>query len=314
MSKLTIFTSPKAFRGIFDVIQRNAIQSWTVLQPRPEIILVGDDFGVAEAARKYGCIHAQGLAANEYGTPLISSIFSLAQQVASNDLLCYLNSDIILLSDFIPAMSAALDLINSERFLLVGRKTTVEIREPIDFANNDCEVSLRKKAAASGWQGTYDSDFFVFRKGMLLDVPAFAIGRCYWTQWFMYDTRRKNAPMIDMTNVILSVESRHDYSHVASTGNAKRISGVEFRLNRRLFKGCRYYTTVDASHVMTKSGLVKRPFGSVFLSWIVRADYYIYFLLKGGLYPYSLPLILVGRWLRSGIGFLMGRRRRFVLR
>jgi hypothetical protein len=310
--KVTVFTSPKAFRGIFDVIQHNAIQSWTRLQPRPEIILVGDDFGTAEAARTHGCVHVQGVARNEYGTPLISSIFSLAQQAAGSDVLCYLNSDIILLSDFIPAVSAVRGQVKGERFLLVGRKTTVDIPEPIDFADNDSESALRKRAA-SGRQGTYDSDFFVFRKGMLLDVPPFAIGRCYWTQWFMYDTRRKGIPMIDMTNVVLSIESRHDYSHAASTGGEKRLSGVEFRLNRRLFAGCRYYTTVDASQVMTKSGLVKRPLGHVVLSWVVRADYYIYFLLKGGLYPYSLPLILVGRWMRSGIRFLTGRRR-FVLK
>jgi hypothetical protein len=313
MNRLTFFTSPKAFRGIFDVIQHNAIQSWTLLDPRPEIILVGDDFGVAEAARRYGCVHVQGLARNEYGTPLISSIFSVAQETASNDLLCYLNSDIILLSDFIPAVSAAVEWVKDERFLLVGRKTTIDIPEPIDFANNDWEDTLRNSATSRGRQGTYDSDFFVFRKGMLLDVPHFAIGRCYWTQWFMYDTRRKALPMIDMTNVILSVESKHDYSHAGSTGGAKRLSGAEFRLNRRLFAGCRYYTTVDASDVMTKSGPVKRPLGHVFLSWVVRADYHLYFSLKGGLYPYSLPLILVGRWMRSGIRILMGRRR-FVLR
>lgn len=313
MSKLTIFTSPKAFRGIFDVIQHNAIQSWTLLQPRPEIILVGDDSGVAGAARRHGCIHVQGLARNEYGTPLISSIFSLAQEAASNDILCYINSDIILLSDFIPAISAALEWMKEERYLFVGRKTTVDISEPIDFADNDWTGALRERAAASGRQGTYDSDFFVFRKGMLRDVPPFAIGRCYWTQWFMYDTRRKNIAMVDMTNVILSVESRHDYSHASSTGGSKRLSGVEFSLNRRLFAGCRYYTTVNASHVMTESGPVKRPLGHVVLSWVVRADYYVYFFLKAGLYPYSLPLIVVGRWMRGGIRALMGRRR-FVLR
>jgi hypothetical protein len=283
------------------------------LQPRPEIILVGDDFGVAEAARRHGCVHLRGLATNEYGTPLISSIFSLAQNAASHDVVCYVNSDIILLSDFVPAVCRALAWVKDERFLLVGRKTTVDLPEPIDFARHDWEGSLRTRVAAGGRQGTYDSDFFVFRRGMLLDVPPFAIGRCYWTQWFMYDTRRKDTPLIDMTNVVLSVESRHDYSHAARSGGGKRLSGVEFRLNRRLFRGCRYYTTVDASHVMTKSGFVKRPSGHVVLSWAVRADYYTYFLLKAGLYPYSLPLILVGRWLRSGVRCLMGRRR-FVLR
>jgi len=40
---LTIFATPKAFRGHFDVIQRNAISSWTKLGV--DVILMGDDAG-----------------------------------------------------------------------------------------------------------------------------------------------------------------------------------------------------------------------------------------------------------------------------
>ena len=42
---LTILSTPKAFTGLFAVIQRNAIESWTKLEPRPEIILFGRDVG-----------------------------------------------------------------------------------------------------------------------------------------------------------------------------------------------------------------------------------------------------------------------------
>jgi hypothetical protein len=50
---LTIFTIPKPFRGHIEVIQRNAIESWLRLRPQCEIILCGDDPGVAEAASEY---------------------------------------------------------------------------------------------------------------------------------------------------------------------------------------------------------------------------------------------------------------------
>src|SRR6266853_4649960 len=45
---LTIFASAKPFHGHTGVIQRNAIASWTRLRPRPEIILFGNEPGVAE--------------------------------------------------------------------------------------------------------------------------------------------------------------------------------------------------------------------------------------------------------------------------
>src|SRR5438552_3655793 len=47
---LTILAVPKAFNGHIGVIQRNAISSWTVLSPRPDIRLYGTEDGMAKAA------------------------------------------------------------------------------------------------------------------------------------------------------------------------------------------------------------------------------------------------------------------------
>ena len=58
---LTLFAIPKAFRGEFNQIQRNAITSWTLLEPKPEIILLGDDEGTAEVAKEFGVRHVSGV-------------------------------------------------------------------------------------------------------------------------------------------------------------------------------------------------------------------------------------------------------------
>ena len=84
---LTIFTIPKAFQGHAGVIQTNAIQSWLKLRPECEIILLGDDEGTAEVAAKFGVRHIPKVERNEYGTPLVSSIFSLAQDIAKYQLM-----------------------------------------------------------------------------------------------------------------------------------------------------------------------------------------------------------------------------------
>ena len=49
----TFFAMPKAFRGHVGMIQRNAIGSWLRLTPRPEILLFGDDEGIAEFAANH---------------------------------------------------------------------------------------------------------------------------------------------------------------------------------------------------------------------------------------------------------------------
>ena len=61
---LTIFSSPRSFKGEFDLIQRNAIQSWRATLPDCEIILVGDDEGTEKAADDFGVKHIPGVKRN----------------------------------------------------------------------------------------------------------------------------------------------------------------------------------------------------------------------------------------------------------
>src|ERR1700688_4352288 len=73
---LSIFAIPKPFRGHIDIIQRNAINSWTRLEPRPEILLLGEEAGTAAAARDLGVRHEPGGVRNELGTPLLDDFFA----------------------------------------------------------------------------------------------------------------------------------------------------------------------------------------------------------------------------------------------
>lgn len=63
---LTIFSCPKPFRGHINIIQRNAIRSWTLLQARPEIILIGNEEGTAEVCKEFGLRHIPDVERNEY--------------------------------------------------------------------------------------------------------------------------------------------------------------------------------------------------------------------------------------------------------
>jgi hypothetical protein len=84
---LTIFAIPKAFRGHIAVIQRNAIASWTRMNPRPEVILFGTDEGTAEVAAEFGVRHVPTVQRNQWGTPLVSDLFSQAQAIGRSPFL-----------------------------------------------------------------------------------------------------------------------------------------------------------------------------------------------------------------------------------
>ena len=80
MSLITLFSAPKPFTDPhIATIQRNAIKSWTLL-PDVDVILLGDEEGLAEAADELGVKHIPDVARSESGTPLISSMFHLARE------------------------------------------------------------------------------------------------------------------------------------------------------------------------------------------------------------------------------------------
>ena len=130
---LTLFTIAKPFHGHIAVIQRNAIRSWTSLRPACEIILFGDDEGTAKTAADFGVRHIPDVACNEYGTPLLNDIFEKAQRVARHNLLCYVNADIILMSDFMRAVEEVAR--RKRRFLMVGQRWDLDVQEPLDFSS-----------------------------------------------------------------------------------------------------------------------------------------------------------------------------------
>src|SRR6267378_8399139 len=139
-SPITMLAMPKAFRGHIGIIQRNAITSWAMLRPRPEIYLFGEEEGVAEIAAELRINHLHDIARNEFGTPLLDDLLRRAREIARTPLLCYVNSDIILLQEFIDAVS----VIHAQfpKFLGVAHRLNIELAETLDFAV-DGEMMLR---------------------------------------------------------------------------------------------------------------------------------------------------------------------------
>src|SRR3989304_4601882 len=95
MLGVSIFTAPKPFLDAhIALIQRNAIGSWLMLGPRVEVLVIGDEPGISEAARELGARHLSHVERNASGTPLISAIFAQAQAEATYPCMAYANADV----------------------------------------------------------------------------------------------------------------------------------------------------------------------------------------------------------------------------
>lgn len=254
---LTLFTIPKAFEGLNDVIQRNAIKSWTLLRPECDIVLIGDDPGTKEAASEFGLRHLPDVVCNEYGTPRVDSIYQSAAESARYDVLCHVNADIILMNDLMAAVEKV--TAQHEWFLLTGQRWNLDIDQPLEFSNG-WEEELRSLVAKKGKLGARTGmDYLVFPRRFTQDIPPFAIGRTAYDQWFIYRARIQGAAVVDATPVVLDIHQNHDYSHHA-TAVAGTSADIERRRNLELAGGQKYLLIIkDRTAVLTSSGL-KTPF------------------------------------------------------
>jgi len=247
---LTIFSTCKPFKGHFAIIQRNAITSWTLLRPRPEIILFGDEEGVAEICAELGLRHVPEIARNEFGTPLLNDLFEKAQRLATHDLLCYVNADIILMSDFMEAVKRVRQW-QKKKFLMIGRRFDVNISYFLDFSQQGWEEQLTHIARNSVHPKLNDFggavDYFVFPKGLYSNIPPFAIGRLVWDNWLVWKAASVGAAIVDATPVVCVVHQIHDYSHI-ERGNEWIWKGEETQRNLKLSGGWVFHYGVSNAH------------------------------------------------------------------
>lgn len=223
------------------------------------MILFGTEDGTAEFAREFGLTHVPAVARNRHGTPLLADILAHAETHGSGELLAYVNADIILTRSF----TAGLAIVQKRfaKFLAVGRRTNLEVREPLDFGP-EWEEQLRGRMRREGHLETHTGiDFFVFPPGLYRDVPPLAIGRVWFDQWFIKYARNKDLPVVDLTAYSPVAHQAHDYSHVAGARNFGTYGGVEADENLAYYgERPHTYTILSATHVVTEAGTVRRTF------------------------------------------------------
>lgn len=270
---LTLFSVPKPFVGHIGLIQRNAIRSWMRIEPRCEIILFGDEAGVAEMAREYGLRHVPALRLTPFGTPLIDDIFRQAQELAAHQFLCYVNADIILPPDIgrlAPAVAAS-----HPDFLIVGQRVDVDISHELDFTG-DWRTELSSLSAGAAWHDVHGIDFMVFRRhGLRGCMPPFAVGRVMWDNWTIYWARSLGLMVLDVTLALRCYHQNHDYAHAMAPpgGNddiygEARLQTPEQNRNKLLaFHEMFAFNIADATHCLVDGRILP----SAYRGWRPRA-------------------------------------------
>ena len=251
---LTVFAIPKPFVGHVGVIQRNAVRSWLALRPDCQVLLCGDEPGSAEAARELGVERLPDVDRNEFGTPLLSSVFESAELRAEHDLLCYANADVVFFDDLLDVVRAVAS--QHRRFLLAGGALDLDVTRELAFD----DVGVRDLGARAREEGTLRGrlwiDFFVFPRGSIGRLPDFAVGRPSWDNWMIWRARSLRMPVVDVTDAATVIHQSHAYGHVQQA-RGSRWEGPEGDANFELVRWEeRCFSLDNATHVARPGGVL----------------------------------------------------------
>ena len=219
------------------------------------MILLADDEGTDLVAEELGVKHIPNVQRNEFGTPLLNSAFQLAEDAASNPIVCFVNADIILMSSFLQAFQMVKEA--SSNFLVTAQRRDLQVDDLLEFEDG-WEDNLISEVATRGRLHHYTGiDFWGYPKGLLDGMPPMAVGRVAYESWCLYRARSSRAQLIDATKVVVSVHQEHNYSH--HPGGLRGIGeGVEAQRNREMVGGRRYFFIIkDRTHILSEKGITR---------------------------------------------------------
>jgi len=255
MAFLTIFTAPKPFTNPhINIIQRNALSAWTRLED-VEIILVGDEPGIPEAAKEFGVKNVETVKRDEKGIPQVNSVMETGHNHSTTPFLCYANADMILMSDAVTAARKVSEQVAD--FLLVGQRWNLDLPEPFDFSG-DWESRMRLDVAERGeFYSPWGIDYFIFPRHLYTEVPDFTIGRPAWDNWMVYHARTSFGMAIDASRDVIVVHQNHDYSHLP--GNRPPYGSEVAKSNLAKAGGRKHvYNILDTNRELV-GGRIRKP-------------------------------------------------------
>jgi hypothetical protein len=203
-------------------------------------------------------VHVPEIRKTQYGTPYLDDVFNKAQQLAHYDIVCYCNADIIFFDDILEAIKK----IPLKEYLMVGERWDVDVAAPIDTTrenwSNEFRLYAREHHTLLDFMGM---DYFIFPKGMLLNMLPFAVGRRGWDNWLIYHIRSRLIPVIDASSIVHVVHKNHSYSHIPDK-KGTRWDGPESSANLKLIQNRQIYLweLADSDWILTTEGPKKKQF------------------------------------------------------
>lgn len=204
----TLYTTCRPFDAPFDIIQRNAICSWTKLIPKPQIILFGNDQGTRETAFEFGLEHITDIEYSPYGVPILPSMMKTAELLSKYDLMLLVAADTILFQSTVESAKVLTGHFDS--FMAGVRRWDQDKLTSINFESENWTSDVTEGIVLGhDWAG----DFFLYTRNFwdFDNMPKFVIGRAACDSW-LFQTAKDKGCLVDVSKDVCTVHQTHGHN------------------------------------------------------------------------------------------------------
>lgn len=289
---ITFLLSPKPFKGYADIQQRNTIISSKAIHPDAEVIIYGDGEGISDVCKELQVQHVPDIGCAPSGIPYFNAIAEHANANAKNDILCYMNCDIILANDVVSAVKD----IPFEQYMITGQRLDIKEGVEVDVTDPNCKSTLFRLVRENELvlHPATGMDYFIFRRGMWQGMLPVIIGRAGYDEALVLYCLRNDIPFINGTLSILAFHQFHDYGH--QKGGKKTVFfGEEALYNYKVHKNMHSRpNSADAQWLLIDGDLIENK---LLRGTLRKIEHFVRFKLK--LEKFSLMFRFVWRGLVS---------------
>lgn len=235
---MLIATTCKPFQGDDAIRQRNALFSWTFL-PDTRIVVFGEE--AKDFCAKHGIENLP--VKRKMGLPLLSDIFNQANEL--DDIVCYMNSDVLVSEDFIQTAGEVAN--HYEEFVIVGQRWDVPVDFRIDFFSN-WRRKMNEHAREHGeLHPEWGMDYFIWR-GAYKEIPDFIAGVVGFDNWLVWKAVYDGYPTFNATETITALHQEHGGTKQSRTGEK---ADYNIELSRQ--NGCHLLVGIkNATHTLRR--------------------------------------------------------------
>ena len=139
------------------------------------------------------------------GMPTVSSLFKDILEKYDTEYFCYLNSDILFLSDFCETFNKVKEKHNS--FSVIGQRHNWNSPKALDVPRLSDEEIKKEVLHDCSLHPKTGVDYFLFSRDVFegKNIPEFLIARRYFDHWLAHYPRTVNVPVIDATGNIFCI-------------------------------------------------------------------------------------------------------------